>query len=73
MLADKERGSARKEVEAAERELIEARKMRERAQTELRNALAFREATIKMLMQLTCHSCCKNFRMVTSSVLGDDK
>jgi hypothetical protein len=72
VIADKERESARKEVEAAERELIEARKIRERAQMELRNALAFREATIKMLVHITCHSCRKSFRMVTS-LLGDDK
>ncbi|KAJ3702998.1 hypothetical protein LUZ61_006703 [Rhynchospora tenuis] len=72
VMADKERESARKDVEAAERELIEARKMREQAQMELRNALAFREATMKMLVHVTCHSCRKGFRMVTT-VLGDDK
>jgi hypothetical protein len=72
VMADKEREIARKEVEAAERDLIEARMMRERAQMELRNALAFREVTFKMLVHITCHSCRKSLRMVTS-LLGDDK
>ncbi|KAJ3674106.1 hypothetical protein LUZ60_006098 [Juncus effusus] len=63
--ADKERESARKEVEEAERELLAARKMREWAQTELLNALAFRETTVKMLVQITCNACRRTSRFVT--------